>query len=459
MNRFQKILFLLLILQCGGIVYLLISRQSPVALPPSHLEMLEEPLASEIRQLEESFQGNSSSEWTKMADVYRAFGLFPQAEYCYQQAVRMAPRDLEALYKWGLCLDLLGETRSASERYRRIIRLARESPEHAERVSYCWLKIGENRLREEDEKSAEAALRNALSLPRASLLLGRILLRQNRADEALAVLRELNERHPDLVDGNQMRAWAEAAAGNRELALYYSDKTLRSDGLISFWDPLYQEVLVKREQMGSQAWHSKSRQLAGAGDFNQAIQWARKSLEAFWTEERAQHLAKLLLQTGQTREALAAAEECIARVGASAETLDIIGVCWVKLGNDAMAAEAWERALLFEPTPDLYNKLAAMAQRAGHAERQVYYQALSQYQAGKNAWVKDELSSAREHLELAVQLYGGHSLSWFYLAETRRLQGELASARVAYERCLELDPFHGRAIQGLERIESVGTGG
>jgi len=51
----------------------------------------------------------------------------------------------------------------------------------------------------------------------------------------------------------------------------------------------------------------------------------------------------------------------------------------------------------------------------------------------------------------------GHAHTWFYLGETRRLLGDTAGAELAYRRCLQVNPDHGRALQGLERLKRTGA--
>ena len=205
--------------------------------------------------------------------------------------------------------------------------------------------------------------------------------------------------------------------------------------------------------MGSQAWHEKSLQLETQGKPEAALEWSRKAVQAFWVEDRAQELAKLELLTGHPKEAIALAEDCVERVGASAKTLDIIGVASVQLGDRARAQRVWEQAAELEPTANLYWKLAELQKIAGHVEQARKYQALEQFQIGKEGWLTNDLSAALEHLEKAVSLFDGHAHTWFYLAETRRLLGDAAGAQTAYRRCLEINPDYGRALRGLERLK------
>ncbi len=378
-----------------------------------------------------------------------------QAEYCYRQADKLSPKDGSYLYYWAECFDLMGRTREASKLHRRIIEAGLRVPLGAETTQYCWLNIGQDRLREENVPEAIEALRKAPDIPRAKFLLARVLIRSGRAKEAMVLLDDLLRGSPGMVEYNQMKSWAEAELGDQDAAQEFYDRSLRSRQELSKWDPTYQEVLQRRKTTGSQTWHEKSLQLEAQGDLPAAIEWSRKALEAFWTEDRAQERAKLELLSGNPAEAISLMEDCLRRVGASAKSLDIIGVASMQLRDTARARRVWEQAIELEPTPNLYAKLAELCRMAGDAGQQRKYLSLEQYQTGKEAWLNNELKTALEHFDKAVALYDGHAHTWYYLGETRRLLGDAAGAEVAYRRCLQIDPDHGRALRGLERLKST----
>jgi tetratricopeptide (TPR) repeat protein len=361
------------------------------------------------------------------------------------------------LYYWAECLDLMGRTWEATKLHRRIIESELRVPLGAETTQYCWLNIGQDRLREENVPEAIEALRKAAAIPRAKFLLSRVLIRSGRAKEAIVLLDDLLRESPGMIEYNQMKSWAETELGDQEAAQEFYDRSRRSQQQLSKWDPIYQEVLKRRKTMGSQAWHEKSLQLEAQGKLPEAIEWSRKALQAFWTEDRAQQRAKLELLSGNPGEAIALMEDCVKRVGASAKTLDIIGVASVQLGDNAKARRVWEQAIELEPTPNLYAKLAELCRMAGDAGQMRRYLSLEQYQTGKEAWLNNDLQTALEHFDKAVALYDGHAHTWFYLGETRRFLGDAAGAEVAYRRCLQVNPDHGRALRALERLKGTGV--
>jgi len=411
---------------------------------------------SEIRELERKVVTGKSETWARLAAAYRTFGLFPQAEYCYRQVHRLSPGDRGYLYYWAECFDLMGQTAEASKLYRQIIDEKLTAPLGDQTVSYCWLNIGQDRLREENLPAAIDALKKAQGIPKAKFLLSRLLIRSGKSDQAVVLLDQLLRDHPQVGEYHQMKSWAEAELGNTDQAQDSYDRSLRAPQPISKWDPTYQEVLRRRKAMGSEAWHEKSRMLETQGQLAEAANWSRKAVDAFWAEDRVQQLAKLELLTGNPRQAVALAEDCVRRVGASAQTLDIIGVASANLGDYEKARRSWERAIEIEPTPNLFQKLAELSRMRGDSREVQRYQALEQYQLGKQAWLTNDLVTARAHLEKATSMFDGHAHSWFYLGETLRLLGDSSGAEAAYQRCLRINPDHGRALRGLERLKKSG---
>ncbi len=457
MTRAQKYLLGILVLETVLVGVLWNGHTQPGSLPGVDwtAAMIEEPTVREIQALEGKLDRSSAAGWAELAATYRTFGLFRQAEYCYRQVDKLSPTDRSYLYFWAECFDLMGQTREASKRYRRIIREKLSVPLGEQTADYCWLNIGQDRLREENVPAAMEALRAAGNHPKAKFLLARILIRSGQAQEGSALLDQLLSQSPDVIEFNQMKSWAEAALGHQASALDFYERSLRASGSMPKWDPTFGSVQQRRREMGSQAWHEQSLQLKTQTRIPEALGLAQKALQAFWTEDRAQNVAELELLSGRFSEAISVASDCVRRAGASAKTLDIIGVASIQLGDRDRARKAWADAVLLEPTPNLYNKLSEMSRLAGNLDEARQFQGLAYSQTGKEAWKKNDLAIARDQFEKAVERFSGDASTWFYLAETRRLSGDAAGARDAYDRCLQINPVHGRAVRTRQRLEAA----
>src|SRR2546425_1751839 len=267
MSRLQKVLLTFILLELSALGLVCRWRARPGPLPPVDWGacLIEDSVAGQIRETERQLEPNNPASWIELGAAYRAFGLFPQAEYCYRQADKLSPKDGSYLYYWAECFDLMGRTREATKLYRRIIQAALGVPLGPQTAQYCWLNIGQDRLREENVPEAIEALRKAPDIPRAKLLLSRVLIRSGRANEAIILLDTLLRESPGMVEYNQMKSWAEAELGDQEAAQELYDPSRRSRQELSRWDPTYQDVLKRRQTMGSQAWHEMSLQLEAQG--------------------------------------------------------------------------------------------------------------------------------------------------------------------------------------------------
>src|SRR2546430_6078502 len=109
--------------------------------------------------MESRLQCNDPSGWAELGATYRAFGLFPQAEYCYRQVDKLSPKDRSYLYYWAECADLMGRTRAATKRYRQVIDAKLSVPLGLQTIQYCWLNNGPERFGEKKWAAAVGGLR------------------------------------------------------------------------------------------------------------------------------------------------------------------------------------------------------------------------------------------------------------------------------------------------------------
>jgi tetratricopeptide (TPR) repeat protein len=456
MKPIQICLLLLVACEAAGFFVLKKPARSRSDIPAVNwqLGLIDQPTAEIIQQAEKQLDVKSPASWKELAGYYRAYGLFPQALVCYEATQDLTPDDWSNLYRWALCLDLVGKTGEAINDYQQILRKAPNYTLEAQKLgTHCWLNIGQDYLRQENTAEAEKALRNALDLPKARVLLARILIREGRAQEAITTVEPVELQQPGTIDGHLLHAWAEDVLGHADAGRDLYNLTDRCKGQLSKSDPIFhQEVLRLRNEMPSEAWHQKALQLDAQGNLAEAQIWSKKALDVFWTEPRQQELAKLAFKTKDFQEAIRLARECIERVGASAETLDIIGVSAYSLGDFNAAREAWQEALLYEPTSNLYRKLAGLARREGNSQAADRNMALGEYMDGKQAYNVNDLSNARSHLEKAAAALPDHYLVWFYLAEARRLQNDKQAAITGYQESLRINPDFGRARRALAAL-------
>ena len=78
--------------------------------------------------------------------------------------------------------------------------------------------------------------------------------------------------------------------------------------------------------------------------------------------------------------------------------------------------------------------------------------ARASHMEGAAAFRRNEIKLALQQMTRAVELDPGSARSWFYLGEIRRALDQRADARSAYQRCLEINSDHGRAIYAMQRL-------
>lgn len=460
MTRLQKCLVGVILLELAGVLLMPFVHSNHVPLPELDFSVLEKPTATAIRQLEYFMNPDAAADWFLLGKTYQAFGLYPQAGYAYAQACERAPVNASYQYFMGGCLDHLGETQKASEHYERAIVLSASSPSAPyglppgqKLADYCWLGIGLDRLREEDWAAAEPALRKAAVLPRARLMLARVMIRVGRAEEASRLLDGMLRDFPGSMDINQMKSWAEAELGHRDAALHHREVVLRSTELCSLGDFTFPTINEVRSRCpGSFACFLRSSTLLKAGRLEEARRANLDAIQLLRIGEWVNQLAEIELNLGRGRDAIERLRDQCRYSGRSARSLGVLGDALAQQDDEAGARDAWTEAAERQASADLDRKLSESFRRTGDTDSARRYHALEQFQIGKETFLKNDLKAALPYFEGAVREQGDYAPTWFYLGETRRFLHDPSGARQAYQRCLQLNPDFGRALDARSRL-------
>jgi len=76
------------------------------------------------------------------------------------------------------------------------------------------------------------------------------------------------------------------------------------------------------------------------------------------------------------------------------------------------------------------------------------------YANGKLAWRVGDVAAALREFEKSAEILDDHAYTWYYLAEARHASQDKSGAGEAYQKCLSINPDHGRAIRRLKKLES-----
>jgi tetratricopeptide (TPR) repeat protein len=452
MTLWQKLLPLVVVGELVLLAVLIAARSSARPLPQPTLTRFDPSVAAEIRRLQDNFDASRADEWVRLADEYRTFGLFADADYCFRQGHELGPANGDYLLLWGVTLDRAGRFDEALQRY---AEAEKASPQLA---PLCRLYRGLIYLRLGKTQQAEQWLRKADELPKAKVMLARYLMRAGRARQAIELLDDLLREFPLEVRVNQLRGWAEEELGNPAAAVPYAERSLRgSKNVQAFPGFTGQEVTAPVDEQRRMAAFvgrlADAQREADAGRFAEAIRLRREQAAGPRRPEADFTVAGWELNLGRAADAIATLQSSRARYGPDLPSINLLGRAYTLAGKHDEARAAWFEALNIKPDADLHRRLADSFSQTGDKSAAQRHAALAAFEDGKAAWLGNNLQVARDHLEKAGQTLSDHLLTWFYLAETRRFLGDREGARAAYQHCLKLNPYHGRSLRGLARLD------
>lgn len=451
MKMLTKALWVCLAIEItGAAVFIVTWLREPIP-PRPDLSHYHPATSDEIRSLENEVLGNGRAEnWLALGRMYLYFGLFPEAEYCCQQAAYLDANSFAAFYWWGVALNQLGETSQAIEQFRHALPLAGNQETDPDAQASCWYGIGRNYLRQEDIVNAERAFRKAGNYLPARNQLIRILVRSQRAAEALPMLDELVVRYPKESSYYQLRSRAREQLGDMDGA--FEDRTrverapdrLRSDAIIALLQLEAGKVGLYRELQKSARLLARNPQ--------EAVMRLRELLDMEWRLELAGFLVEAELRIGNAQQAADLLKTMMERDGESTERLEQLAYSYRWLNKHDLAFELRKRVARIRHVQTVHSDLGQDFHDRGKPELARKHRALAKMTGGILAFRDNRISEATSELQQAIQLDKELPNAWYYLAECYRVRGETTKAIQAYRDCLKADTNHGRARSRLSRL-------
>ena len=457
MSGFRRALIVLILVELAAAVVVHWLLSPPVPLPVSALGTQESGLLTDMQALEAKHDPGDIQSWVTIGDFYCSFGLLPEAEYCLEQAARLGTLDENGILLRGNILSRLGRMDEAEPYFREVI------DSRGDRTSDAWIQLALDGLRQEDIQQAEQALRQSARQPIAQLALARLLMRTDRAAEAIAVLDQLLEDFPGSMRAFQLKSWAYEKLGNSQAARENYELSQRHVQIVSMLTPVRQHDEQMHQQYGPGRFMVESGLLEQQGDYAGAVEKVEQAIEQMKPLRRFFHsmrAAQLYLEIDQPRQALRHLRMVLVLDGESAEIWELAGVAWLALGEKENARQAWLegtkfRAGKFMPANQyLHQKLADSFTETGEEELARRHRGLMHYEKGRLAWRENDLRTALVSFNEATQFLPLHAASWFYLAETRRAENDRQGARTAYLKCLQQNANHGRARVAFELLDA-----
>ena len=393
---------------------------------------------------------HTPEQWAELGEMYFVTGFFPESEVCLREASARAPADADFAFKPAYALERLGRLEESNAEYETAVRL-----EHP-RTADCWYYVGKNHLRREQAGPATAAFERAGALPGARYELALLQARAGQVSQADAEARRLSEEFPDALEPVSLRYRLALARNDAPAADMLADEFARRPRPLR--TPFYTEVdwvTGLANGVGRSRVYRDAGRAMQAGRVADAEAGLRKLLAVGWAPEVADRLAEVLFASGRQREASEVLADAVTRGGPSYGRLWLLGQAYDATGQSERALETWERATKLATGPwtqGLWQDLANRYDRTGERHKAKGFYAKAHLAAGINLLDAGKPGEAVPVLRQAVEADAGLAHAWYILGEAHRASQRPADARAAYERCLAIDPDHGRARRALKLL-------
>ena len=424
-------------------------RLWPPRPPRCDFEQVDTIAAQQLREQLEQFSEDSAENWRDLAKPYMAFGYYAEATVCLQHCAEIEPLSFETKYLQGTCFGLLGRTEEAILAFYTAVELADEKD-----IADCWYQIGFNHLKRENEDEAVTAFKKAGKHSLAQFQLAKLSFRSGRVPEAATLLDYVLRENPDTVRPKLLRAQIEADLGNTTAAAEFREQAERSK-IIFDLDLSVSLLLDIRASYGARQLYHEARRLEKEGKLPEAAIVLREATAADkeLAEKYIPQLAAIQTRLGRTAESIELLETLMRRTGPSPGSLAKLADAYYLNGQPERAFHIAQRSLGMRSTKSVHQALASYHAKQGDLVLARQHHALVQQAIGVSAYRVNQLEAARVALEQATEWMPRLAQSWYYLGQSYGALGDRKRAQVAFERCLTIDPDHGRARTGRKLTE------
>ena len=391
-----------------------------------------------------------SDDWLGLGDVYFAFGFFEAARSCYRKAAAKDGDSVNAKLHLGMALGRLGKLAEAKSVLASTAKTAdlAGSPES----KTCWHELGRCCLRMEQTEEASVAFAHAGDHPWSLYERAKLLIRSNRPSEALPILDELGTSHPAAIEYFILRANAYEAMGNLDEAARLRDMAEYNARLLPS-DHFTTRIESVRETIGLEQKNGQAFALLRKKDWSAACALLGESAKLEWNQQVLLLLASSELKRGNADKAIHILTRLMTERGNFPEGMLLLGDAYEAAKDDERARRIWEQLAEVRPGIGLHQRLARMHERVGDDSRRRTHEARASQAQGIADLRHSKISLAAKSFERALAVDETLATSWFYLGECHRLLDKGDSAKNAYQKCLLLDPGHGRAARSLSRLD------
>ncbi len=451
----QIIRILIIVLSLEGVIcgYQLVNQLlRPSAILPN--VKMDDPLINqEFYNLATKAETGTSDDWMSLAQALIGQGFYPYAELCFRQAYELDNKNITAQIGVAFCLDRMGSTSESIALFDKISQKV-DGPQ----LEFCQYAMGCNLLREEKTDEAEFVFSNIEKSIRSDYQYGKILVRKGKAKEALKILKRARQGAPNSIKLFHFLSFAYEGLGETDLAREAEDNENRASYVV---ESFYYSAFIKPHSIqhgfGKEA--GRLNQLLD-GDNLEKFEAGVRDLMAQFEEHRSPQYEDLLFNLVRTKiaqkkpsEALSLVKQIMDTHVNDSEILELQGEAYRLAGNFDKMITSWQHALQLSPSVTIHQKLADHFKSQNNKKQMEYHLAQISFIQGKQKFHKNDVGEAKELFEKALTLDPSNEHIWFYQAECFRIAKNQLNAKISYQRCLKLNPYYGRAIAQLKRLQ------
>lgn len=443
---------ILLVVVVGELVAggLLLARRTWRTVPQLPNVELNDPLIMpQLRELARAAEFGYSEDWNRLGEALLSKGFYSHAEQAFREALRSDSQDFRAQFGLAFSLDRTGRIPESSVEYRKLLQLDASSADQLGLQRDAQYALGRNALREQKPDEAERIFRQLSNDPPADYQVAKLLIRSGSAEQAVSLIEKNLAWMPDSLEFHFLNQRALEQLQQPRAAFEAGSMVDRSTRRIwlnfnmGYLAPLNERTGIG-PILGELGEVAGGDNLARIEEVGQRIKTLLQDSPVFVEKEVDAQLLEVAVRREQPDRVLERLEKIRAAGREDAVTLEAEGDAWAMQGESDEAAKSWTRALTLTPSIRLHRKLANhfaernRIQRDWHLGRAALLNGMEEYRGNR-------LGAAISRLRKAARFSPQDPVPWFYLGEAYLHLGESDDAQDAYQRCLELDPGHGRA--------------
>lgn len=450
--RAITVILVLELFACG---YLFVQRATrPVPVLPE--KTLMNPLFAEDLQplVQQVTQTNNAFDWMRLGEALLGQGYYSHAELCFRQVADLIPDSRLAESRIAYCLERTGRTEQSSAIYEDLNASSINSREAKREQMQALYEIGRNALREENIAEAEQLFRRNLGFLPARYQLAKLLIRTNRADEALPLITESLQQVPRSLKFLELQMRAFQQIGDLKQTEQTAQLLERAQHSVplhpgsNFIEPFRLNYGIDRRveefntQIGKASLPELETKLVELIDL----------LEGYPSTHRQIFLMRLLEVQHQQKQPRKMRETVrkLNNLGINnADTLMYQAEATGIEGDWNQAAVLGQRAGSMSKAADLHQRLADILQQAGKTEESQKEQALTYRLEAMEYYRADQLAAALSKIELAIKINPADPQNWYNRGLIHEAREEAEASVSYFQECIKRDPLHGRARQKL----------